>query len=283
MERLGASDRIVLALDDLHWADDASLELIAHLLRRPPRRGVMLVVAYRPAPRRLVLVDALAGAARDGVVVELALGALTRAEAGRLLGDELTESAREGLFVQSGGNPFYLQELARGSPPPVANVPRSVALALDHEVRALPDDAELLVRAAAVVGDPMVLDVAVAAAGLQDSAALPALDTLLASALLVATDVPRRYRFRHPLVRRAVHDTTAEGWRLGAHARAALALEEHGGSLAARAHHLERCAPARRGVGDRGARCRRGERRPEGAGHRGGLVWRGVAPAARER
>ena len=51
-----------IALDDLHWADDASLELIAHLLRRPPRRGVMVVFAYRPAPARSVLVDALARA-----------------------------------------------------------------------------------------------------------------------------------------------------------------------------------------------------------------------------
>ncbi|HUO69285.1 MAG TPA: AAA family ATPase [Solirubrobacteraceae bacterium] len=39
LEALGASGRVVLALDDVHWADDASLELIGHLLRRPPRRG----------------------------------------------------------------------------------------------------------------------------------------------------------------------------------------------------------------------------------------------------
>ena len=246
LEALGGRGRVVLALDDLHWADDASLELIAHLLRRPPRRGVMLVLAYRPAPARPVLVDALAGADRDGAVVELSLEPLTREEADRLLGDELPDSARAALFVQSGGNPFYLQELARGSPSSAAvaaaDVPRSVALALDQEVRALPDDAQRLARAAAVVGDPMALDVAVAAAGLEEGLALAALDALLDAALLAPTDVPRRYRFRHPLVRRAVYDTTAEGWRLGAHARAARALEDQGGSLAARAHHLERCA-----------------------------------------
>ena len=176
LEALGARGRVVLALDDLHWADDASLELIAHLLRRPPRRGVMLVLAYRPAPARPVLVDALAGADRDGAVVELSLEPLTREEADRLLGDELPDSARAALFVQSGGNPFYLQELARGSPSwaavAAADVPRSVALALDQEVRALPDDAQRLARAAAVVGDPMSLDVAVAAAGLEEGLAL---------------------------------------------------------------------------------------------------------------
>ena len=246
LEALCARGRVVLALDDLHWADDASLELIAHLLRRPPRRGVMVVLAYRPAPARPVLVDALARADRDGAVVTLSLGALTRGEADQLLDDELPDSARRALFVQSGGNPFYLQELARGSPAraavAAADVPRSVALALDQEVRALPEDAQRLARAAAVVGDPMVLDVAVAAAELEEGPALTALDALLGAALLAPTDVPRRYRFRHPLVRRAVYDTTAEGWRLGAHARAAQALEDHGGPLAARAHHLELCA-----------------------------------------
>ena len=65
---------------------------------------------------------------------------------------------------------------------------------------------------------------------------------MLAGALLVPTDTPRRYRFRHPLVRHAIYDSAAGGWRIGAHGRAAAALQARGGSLAARAHHLERCA-----------------------------------------
>jgi DNA-binding CsgD family transcriptional regulator/tetratricopeptide (TPR) repeat protein len=245
LEALGATTRVVLALDDLHWADGASLELVAHLLRRPPRRGVLLVLAFRPAPAQPALVDALAAGARDGTVVELLLQGLDRAEAEALLCDRVPPATREALFEQSGGNPFYLQELARAASPaavPGGDVPRSVALALDQEVRGLPDRAQRLARACAVVGDPIVLDVAIAAADLDEGPALDALDALLGAALLAPTDVPRRYRFRHPLVRRAVYDTTAEGWRLGAHARAARALEAHGASLITRAHHLERCA-----------------------------------------
>ncbi len=246
LEALGAGSRVVLALDDVHWADDASLELIGHLLRRPPRRGVMLVLAFRPAPARPALVDALAGAARDQELLWLSLGSLTRVEADRLLEEDLPHGARAALFAQSGGNPFYLQELARGwsarAGVTAADVPNRIALAIDQEVRALPDDAQRLARAAAVVGDPTALDVAIAAAELEEGPALTALDALLGAALLVPSDVPRRYRFRHPLVRRAVYDTTAGGWRLGAHARAARALEEQGGPLTARAHHLERCA-----------------------------------------
>jgi DNA-binding CsgD family transcriptional regulator/tetratricopeptide (TPR) repeat protein len=245
LEALGGTTRVVLVLDDLHWADDASLELVAHLLRRPPRRGVLLALGFRPAPVRPVLVDALAAAARDGAVVELPLTGLTRADADGLLPGRLPAALRDALYEQAGGNPFYLQELGRAAAPtavPGGDVPRGVALALDQEVRALPEPAQRLARAAAVAGDPIALDVAIAAAGLDEEPALDALDALLGAALLTPTDVPRRYRFRHPLVRRAVYDTTAEGWRLAAHARAARALEQRGGSLTARAHHLERCA-----------------------------------------
>ena len=56
------------------------------------------------------------------------------------------------------------------------------------------------------------------------------------------TDVPRRFRFRHPLVRRAVYDATAGGWRLGAHERCADALAARGATAAARANHVERSA-----------------------------------------
>src|SRR5262249_61742204 len=57
-----------------------------------------------------------------------------------------------------------------------------------------------------------------------------------------AAAVPRRFRFRHPLVRRAVCQAAAGGWRLGAHERCAEALAARGGSAAARAHHVERSA-----------------------------------------
>lgn len=54
--------------------------------------------------------------------------------------------------------------------------------------------------------------------------------------------MPRRFRFRHPLVRRAVYEATAAGWRLGAHERCAEALAVRGATAAARAHHVERSA-----------------------------------------
>ena len=68
---------------------------------------------------------------------------------------------------------------------------------------------------------------------------MDAFDELLGVGLVRPTDVPRRFRFRHPLVRRAVYESTPGGWLLGAHARAAQSLTERGAPAAARAHHVE--------------------------------------------
>ena len=81
-----------------------------------------------------------------------------------------------------------------------------------------------------------------------DEQALAALEELVARDVLRATAVPRRYAFRHPIVRRAVYEAAGEAWRLGAHARAAAALAARPSAIAARAHHVERSrAPGRRG------------------------------------
>ena len=281
----------MVALDDLHWADDASLELVAHLLRRPPRGRVALALAFRPAPVRPLLATALATAERDGAVIERALGALSFADAETLLGTEIPGPVRGEIYEAGGGNPFFLQQLARqhaagravAAEPAGAGVPRAVARALEQEIAALGEEGRALAQGAAVAGDPVDLDLAAAAADLGEEATLAALDELLAGALLVGTEVPRRYRFRHPLVRHAIYASAADGWRIAAHARAAAALAARGGSIAARAHHLERCARpgGRRGAGgaDRGRAPCRGAR----ARHRRRPLRRRAAAAARDR
>jgi DNA-binding CsgD family transcriptional regulator len=253
LEGLAARQPLVLVLDDLHWADDASLELVAHLLRRPPRGPLLLALAFRPAPVRALLAGALATAERDGAVSERPLPALSRAEAEALLGDAVPGPIRGAIFDEGGGNPFFLEQLARehaagrrgiaaadGLATP--GVPRAVLRALEQEIAALSESGRKLAQGAAVAGDPVDLDLAIAAADLPEDKALDALDELLAGALLGPTDAPRRYRYRHPLVRHAIYESTTAGWRLAAHGRAAAALSEHGGSVTARAHHLERCA-----------------------------------------
>src|SRR4051794_37456565 len=171
LEALALRRPLVLALDDLHWADEASLELVAHLLRRPPRAPLLLALAFRPAPVRPLLAGAIAIAERDGTVAEHALDPLSRADAEALLGDEVPVPVRDAIYAEGGGNPFFLEQLARehaagrgeraaapGAHTP--GVPRAVARALELEIAALSASGRLLAQGAAVAGDPVDLDLA---------------------------------------------------------------------------------------------------------------------------
>jgi ATP/maltotriose-dependent transcriptional regulator MalT len=254
LERLAATKPLVMVLDDVHWADSTSIELIGALLRRPPSAAVLLVLAARPRqlPDRLAV--ALERARRSGALTQLELGALAREDAARLLGDDMDDETSTALFEESGGNPFFLEQLARAPRPPDRRapaaplslagieVPPAVIAALTEELELLPEPTRALLNGAAVAGDPFEPELAAAAAAIDDHAAVEALDQLLVRDLVRPTDVPRRFRFRHPLVRRAVYDAAPGGWRLGAHERCATALADRGASPAVCAHHVEHAA-----------------------------------------
>jgi DNA-binding CsgD family transcriptional regulator len=121
-------------------------------------------------------------------------------------------------------------------------VPPAVGAALTAELRGLTPEARRLLDAAAVVGDPFGPALAAEVAELDDPAALNALDELLERALVRPGGAPRRFAFRHPVVRHAVYEAAPGGWRLGAHARAAVALEHRGAGPVERAHHVEQAA-----------------------------------------
>jgi DNA-binding NarL/FixJ family response regulator/tetratricopeptide (TPR) repeat protein len=255
LELVAASKPLVLLLDDVHWSDAGTVELLGALLRRPPAAGVLMVVALRPRqlPERLSAV--LLRAEREGGLTRLELGALSRSESDELLGAGVDPAEAPGIFAQSGGNPFYLEQLARMPGRAAAGsrsqgdvvlagveVPSAVAAALAEELTLLEPLARRVLEGAAVAGDPFEPELAAAVADLAEPEALQGLDELLRLDLVRATDVPRRFRFRHPLVRGAVYRGTAAGWRLAAHERAASELAARGASAAARAHHVERSA-----------------------------------------
>ena len=248
LELLAGPKPVTVLLDDIQWADPASADVLALLLHRPPPTRVLLAVATR-AGRAPDLEAALEIAVRNGSAEVLDVGPLSRRAADGLL-PSLRRAARERVYVESGGNPFYLEALARaagsdlqrGVTTGLAGVPRAVRAALAGELGVLPAQVRQVLEGAAVAGDPFEPELAGAAVGLPESAVLSALDGLLAADLIRPTDQPRRFRFRHPLVRRAVYEGTAGGSRLAAHARAADALAARGATPAQRAHHTERAA-----------------------------------------
>ena len=93
LERLAGARRLVLCLDDVHWADPASLELLAALARRPPEGAVLLAVAYREGQAPGALVAALGDAVRAARAERLAPAPLSRAEAAALCGGDVAAGA----------------------------------------------------------------------------------------------------------------------------------------------------------------------------------------------
>jgi ATP/maltotriose-dependent transcriptional regulator MalT len=250
-----ATKPLLLVLDDFHWADGASTELAGALMRRPPSGRVMMVLATRPRREQDVFANEVLRSEQDGELVQVVLEPLSLADARALLPDETPAALAATLHEESGGNPFYLEQLARGAASRKttaaadgdgalgdADIPRAVALALRDELATLDEAVRRVLDGASVAGDPFEPEFAAAAAGVSEDEAVDALDELLAAEFVRPTDVPRRFRFRHPLVRRAVYDASPAGWRLRAHERMAAALAERGAGAAARAPHVERSA-----------------------------------------
>jgi ATP/maltotriose-dependent transcriptional regulator MalT len=254
LERLAQTRPLVLVLDDFHWADSASVELLGALLRRPPAAPVLVAFSLRPHQTPERFAAALERADREGALTRIELDALTLDETRELLADKVDAPVAAVLYQESGGNPFYLEQLARSlervggstTAPHVSfaglRVPPGVVASLGDELTQLSDLGRLILEGAAVAGDPFEPDIAAAATGISEPEAMNAIDELQHADLVRTTDVPRRFRFRHPLVRRAVYETTAGGWRLGAHERCAEALAARGVTAAGRAHHAERAA-----------------------------------------
>jgi len=287
IERLATPGPLLLALDDLHWADSASIELVAFLLRHPPEARVLLVLAWRPgqAPG---LADILARGAKDLPGTAVGLMTLAEDEVGELLGGTLEPSHLTALYRASGGNPFYAQALASaadgsglstgpGAEEDGGAIPAPVAAAIRHEIDALSLPARLLAQGAAVIGEPFELELSASCADVAPDKAPHALDELVVAGIVHATESPRRFAFRHPIVRRAVYDSAGPGWRVAVHARAAAALAERGAPVTATAHHVARSAAA----GDLAAAALLYDAATEVVPHapRSASAWLGVASA----
>ncbi|MEW9529715.1 AAA family ATPase [Microbispora sp. NPDC049125] len=235
VDALAAPAGLLLVLDDVHWADDATLEFLDHVVRHPPPGPVLVAVAYRPAQAAPRLAT-LAGAAGPRGH-EVSVGPLSPQEVEQFLGPAVGPGRSRALYEASGGNPFYLEALARMGDTEVAALPPTVLAALRVELGDLSPDALLVAQAAAVAADEFEPAVTAVAAEVPHGTALAALDELVVRDIVRAAS--GRFRFRHPLVRRAAYESAAAGWRLGAHARIAAHLAELGAPATVQAHHVQ--------------------------------------------
>jgi DNA-binding SARP family transcriptional activator len=238
----------IVVVDDVQWADTASVGLLAYLLRRLRGRPLLVVLAWRPDevevddPLRAVL---RAGVA-DGTATLVGLGRLSREEVGLLVAaaghdPQLTER----LHRESGGLPFfvveYLDALALGESVEADEwqLPGGVRDLLRARLSRLGELAGQMAAAVAVVGGSCASDLARDVSGRTEEETVGALDELVVAGVLVEGG-DATYDFRHDQTRELVVSELSLARRRLLHRRVAEALQGRtdGGGAALVAHHL---------------------------------------------
>ena len=244
----------VLVLEDLQWADEATLDVIALLGRKIETVPALAVLTYRDdeLDRRHPLRIVLGAFARARTLRRVDLTPLSREALARLA--EPSGIDADELYRRTGGNPFFATEaLAAGD----AGVPATVREAVLARAASLSPQAEALLEAAAVAPPHVPLWLLEALT----EGDLDALDECLTSGMLVHS--VEGVAFRHELARLAVEDSLSPTRRLALHRRALLALAEPPTGppdLERLAHHAEGAGDADAGLryappaGDRAAR-----------------------------
>ncbi|GAA2808609.1 ATP-binding protein [Crossiella cryophila] len=211
---LGALGPTVLVLEDLHWADERTRQVLRFLLADPPP-GLSLVLTYRredlegqsPLGHALRLPPGVTGA---HLVLRPFDVDQVRALINTMPGPRFTAEA---VLRETAGIPFVVEQLLRADGP---GVPVLVAEAVQERLRNLPAAARALAEAAAVLDVPEPVDTLAAVAGESDPDHLV---TLVRAAVLVENP-PNRYGFRYPLAARAVRESLPGPRRTELHQRA---------------------------------------------------------------
>lgn len=233
---------LVLVLDDLHWADPASLQMVRQVLRTPSGWGLLVVATYRDtaAPGSPDLLDLLAELhARPGVL-PLQLGPLAPDEAVALLSARVGGAAGDDgalalatLAEEAGGVPAFLLALAdhlvdrrreqgpAWTPGRVAELglPRALAERIDRRARTLDERDRVLLGSAAVLGPTFAPSTLAAVGGVEPVAAIAAVEAAVRAGLVVETG-PDRAAFANAVVWRAVYDRLSASRRAEVHRRA---------------------------------------------------------------
>jgi DNA-binding SARP family transcriptional activator len=228
---------LVLFIDDLHWADRASLDWLVYMVERLRETPLLLVGAYRPADAPARLTQMVARWGREGMLTRLPLAQLTLAEAGELvaaLGGDVSQVAR--LQLQSAGNPYFLIELSRAAG---NDTPGELAELIQARLKRLPEVARQTLQVAGVLETRFDFETLRRASRRSEEETLDALDTLLEAAVLVERE--DHYEFAHPLVATIVRADLSAARRRVLHRRAAEGLEaSHAANLPAVAGQLVR-------------------------------------------
>ncbi|PWD51612.1 hypothetical protein C8046_14120 [Serinibacter arcticus] len=240
---IAATTPLLLVVEDLHWADRSTRDLLGFVARALREARVAVVASYRTDDlhRRHPLRPHLAELNRLPQVEHVTLPPLSVAEVAELVeaitGTPPTPQRADELQRRSDGNPFYAEQLIDEAR--AGRLPTRLADVLLDRVTALPEEAQQVLRVAAVAGRTIDEPLLAAVAGLEPDDLVLGLRSAREAGLLALDDVTGSYTFRHALLQEAVYSDLLPGERTRLHARVAGALLDGGagGSLGELAHH----------------------------------------------
>ena len=232
LERVAADRTVVVALEDLHWADASTRHLLAYLFRTLRTGRLVVLATYRADDihRRHPLRPLLAELDRLRTVRRVELARFNREEVGRqiagILATEPAPSQIDDIFERSDGNAFFVEELAvcatEGCGTGLTDSLRDLLLV---RVESMPESAQRIARIVAEGGSTVEYRLLAAVARLAEDDLIEALRAAVNANILLATPEGDGYRFRHSLVREAVSDDLLPGERSRLNRRYAEALE----------------------------------------------------------
>ena len=261
LERLGAEGRAVLVVEDLHWADRSTRDLLAFLVRNLRHGRLLLVGTYRSDElhRRHPLRPFLAELDRGRRVERLELARFGPAEVAAQLagiqGAPVPAELAGRIHARSGGNAFFVEELAATAGGAERELPPSLRDTLLARIELLAEPTQQVLAVAGAAGARVEHDLLAEVAALPEAELLAGLREAVSAHVLLADAGDGTYGFRHALVKEAVYAELLPGERTSLHARfaAALAARDGGGDPGPAAelawhwyaaHDLERALPA---------------------------------------
>ena len=230
LDTVADAEPVVLVLEDLHWADNSTLDLLAFLAHNLGERRILLLGTYRadepPGEHRLRRL--VTGLLRAGVVTRLELGPLGREELEALLDrrapPRLSPAVTEAIVTRSEGNPFFAEELLAAAGQGGVDLPHVLRDLLLQRITQLDGKTQDMLRVAAATGRDVPYPLLRAVVDVPEGELREALRSAVDHGVLVGDQAASTFRFRHALLAEAIYGTLLPGEREDLHARLAAEL-----------------------------------------------------------
>ena len=239
---------VVLVLDDLHWAERGTIAMLRHVARFVPKHQTLILGAYRDVEldRQHPLADALSQLRREVEYERIALKGLSEEQIGELLTaiteHEVPEQFVRAISDETDGNPFFIREVlihladegkifqqdgrwTSNLSIEEMGIPEGVRQVIGRRLSRVLETTNKLLTAASGFNGPFRLDIAAAAAGIDEEAALDAIDAALESQLVRASASTEVFEFTHALIRHTLYGELSPPRQVRLHRQIAEAME----------------------------------------------------------